>query len=60
MTEYDANAANRNDAFVTVQHPQSAAQSQTTISLQSGEKTLSLSIDLKEIGAVLSHFKDLI
>ena len=60
MTEYDANAANSNDTFVTVQHPQPAVQSQTTISLQSGEKTLSLSVDIKEIGAVLSHFKDLI
>lgn len=60
MTEYDANTANRNDAFVTVQHPQPAVQSQTTISLQSGEKTLSLSVDLKEIGVVLSHFKNLI
>ena len=58
MTEYDANAANSNDAFVTVQHPKPAVQSQATISLQSGEKTLSLFVDLKEIGAVLSHFKD--
>lgn len=60
MTGHGAQTTNKNDAFITVQHPQTTPPAQTTIVLQSGAKTLSIPVDIKEIGAVLSHLKDLI